>query len=54
MATHLGDAIAGRMTGAPETHPLFDDRFPAIPFYDGRPWFLPFVGAYYKVMDLIM
>jgi glycine/D-amino acid oxidase-like deaminating enzyme len=54
MATHLGQAIADRMAGGPATHPLFDDRFPAIPFYNGRPWFLPFVGAYYKVMDLIM
>jgi glycine/D-amino acid oxidase-like deaminating enzyme len=53
MATHLGEAIADRMAGGAATHPLFDDRFPAIPFYNGRPWFLPFVGAYYKVMDLI-
>jgi glycine/D-amino acid oxidase-like deaminating enzyme len=53
MATHLGDAIARRMAGGPATHPLFDDRFPAIPFYNGRPWFLPLVGAYYKVMDLM-
>jgi glycine/D-amino acid oxidase-like deaminating enzyme len=53
MATHLGDAIAARMAGGPATHPLFDDRFPAIPLYTGRPWFLPLVGAYYRVMDLI-
>ena len=31
--------------------PLFDDRFPAIPMYSGRPWFLPLVGAYYQVKD---
>ncbi|MBZ5557706.1 MAG: FAD-binding oxidoreductase [Acidobacteriia bacterium] len=53
MATHLGEAIADRISGGSAVHPLFDDRFPAIPFYDGRPWFLPLVGAYYRLMDLI-
>ncbi|MBI3401545.1 MAG: FAD-binding oxidoreductase [Acidobacteria bacterium] len=53
MATHLGDAIAERIAGGSATHPLFDDRFPAIPFYNGRPWFLPLAGAYYRVMDLL-
>ena len=28
-----------------------DDCFPAIPLYRGDPWFLPIVGAYYKVKD---
>ena len=53
MATHLGDAIAARMAGDRTPHPLMNDLPPAIPFYDGRPWFLPLVGAYYKVMDWI-
>jgi len=51
MATHLGDAIACRMTGDSAAHPLIDAPMPAIPLYDGRPWFLPAVGAYYKVLD---
>jgi glycine/D-amino acid oxidase-like deaminating enzyme len=51
MATHLGDAIAGRILGGRERHPLMDESMPAIPLYDGRPWFLPLVGAYYRVMD---
>ena len=51
MATHLGDAIARRMTGDSTPHPLIDRPMPAIPFYSGRPWFLPLVGAYYKVLD---
>jgi len=51
MATHLGDAIAARMAGGPAAHPLFDDRFPPIPLYTGRPWFLPLVGTYYKALD---
>jgi len=51
MATHLGAQIARRIAGEPITHPLFDDRFPAIPIYSGTPWFLPLVGAYYQVKD---
>jgi len=51
MATYLGELVARRMAGEPIDHPLVADRFPAIPFYSGRPWFLPLVGAYYKVKD---
>ena len=51
MATYLGEQIARRIAGEPIDHPLFDDRFPAIPMYTGSPWFLPLVGAYYQVMD---
>ena len=51
MATYLGEQIARRMAGEPLDHPLFDDRFPAIPMYAGDPWFLPLAGAYYHVKD---
>jgi glycine/D-amino acid oxidase-like deaminating enzyme len=51
MATHLGDQIARRIAGERVEHPLFDDRFAPIPLYAGRPWFLPFAGAYYRAMD---
>jgi glycine/D-amino acid oxidase-like deaminating enzyme len=53
MSTHLGEMIARRIAGEPIEHPMFDDRFAPIPLYDGRPWFLPLVGAYYKVKDWI-
>jgi len=53
MATHLGDQIARRMAGERLDQPLFDDRFSAIPFYSGKPWFLPLAGAYYRFRDLI-
>ena len=53
MATHLGATISRRIAGETIDHPFFDDRFPAIPFYTGRPWFLPLVGAYYRVMDVL-
>jgi glycine/D-amino acid oxidase-like deaminating enzyme len=51
MAAYLGEQIARRIAGEPIDHPLFDDRFPAIPMYAGDPWFLPLVGAYYQVRD---
>jgi len=53
MATYLGELVARRMAGEPIEHPLFDDRFAAIPFYNGRPWFLPLVGAYYRLRDFL-
>ena len=43
--------VARRIAGEPIDSPLMDDRFPAIPFYNGRPWFLPFVGLYYRFLD---
>jgi glycine/D-amino acid oxidase-like deaminating enzyme len=53
MAAYLGDRLARRIAGETIEHPLFDDRFPAIPMYSGTPWFLPLVGAYYRVRDWI-
>jgi glycine/D-amino acid oxidase-like deaminating enzyme len=53
MATALGELVARRMAGELIEHPLFDDRFAPIPFYHGRPWFLPIVGAYYRMKDWV-
>jgi glycine/D-amino acid oxidase-like deaminating enzyme len=53
MATHLGEQIARRIAGEAIESPFFDDRFPAIPLYSGNPWFLPLVGAYYRLMDVL-
>jgi glycine/D-amino acid oxidase-like deaminating enzyme len=54
MATYLGELVARRLGGEPIDHPLLDGdggRFPPIPLYHGRPWFLPVAGAYYKMRD---
>jgi glycine/D-amino acid oxidase-like deaminating enzyme len=51
MATSMGEAIGTRLTGARVDHPLLDDRFPPIPLYFGRPWFLPLAGAVYRLED---
>lgn len=53
MATMLGDLVARRIAGERVSHPFMDDDCPAIPFYNGAPWFLPLVGAFYRVMDWI-
>lgn len=51
MAAMLGDVVARRLAGESVAHPLMDDRCPAIPLYNGTPWFLPLAGAYYRVKD---
>jgi glycine/D-amino acid oxidase-like deaminating enzyme len=55
MATYLGTKIAEQIGGGTSDNPYADIPFPGAPFglYDGRPWFLPFAGAYYKVLDWI-
>ncbi len=56
MATYLGELVARQLAGESITHPLFDPSsraFPAIPLYNGNPWFLPFAGLYYRVMDVL-
>jgi glycine/D-amino acid oxidase-like deaminating enzyme len=52
-ATYLGTLIGRRMAGEEIEHPLFDDHFPPIPLYGGTPWFLPLVGAYYRIRDCL-
>jgi glycine/D-amino acid oxidase-like deaminating enzyme len=52
MATCLGHLVALRMLGASGVaDPFWDLPLPAIPFYHGRPWFLPLVGLWYRVQD---
>jgi glycine/D-amino acid oxidase-like deaminating enzyme len=51
MATYLGGLIARRIAGEQFDNPFFDDHFAPIPLYYGRPWFLPAVGVYYRLLD---
>jgi glycine/D-amino acid oxidase-like deaminating enzyme len=55
MATYLGMKIAEQINGGVTNNPYTDIPFPGAPLglYNGRPWFLPFAGAYYKVLDWI-
>jgi len=59
MSTYLGDKIARSIlqsqTGKPgeDANPFAQIPFPSAPLglYNGRPWFLPFAGAWYKLLD---
>jgi glycine/D-amino acid oxidase-like deaminating enzyme len=55
MATYLGAQIAAQLLGEPSDNPYAGIPFPGAPLglYNGRPWFLPLAGAYYKVLDWI-
>ena len=50
-ASWLGDAVGMALAGRGPWPPLADVPFPPIPFYAGRPWFLPLAGAYYQMRD---
>lgn len=51
MSTQLGHFMAQRIAGQQPDDPFFEMPFPAIPGHFGPPWFLPFVGAYYRYQD---
>jgi glycine/D-amino acid oxidase-like deaminating enzyme len=53
LATYLGHRMGEVIAGAGEIPDLGTASFRAIPFYTGMPWFLPFVGGYYRVRDWI-
>ncbi len=51
MSTHMGQVMAAVMAGEENRNPWGDLDWPAIRGHFGPPWFLPFVGAYYKLQD---
>lgn len=51
MATHLGTRMARVMGGEAGANPFAGLAWPAIPGHLGKPWFLPMVGAWYRVQD---
>lgn len=56
LATYLGKTVAeAMMNGDIKEHPFAQFDFPGAPLglYDGRPWFLPFAGAWQKILDWI-
>jgi glycine/D-amino acid oxidase-like deaminating enzyme len=55
MATYQGQKMAAWMADGKTDNPFVEIPFPGAPFglYDGKPWFLPFAGAYYKVLDWV-
>jgi len=57
MATYLGKVMAEIIGGRSraEANPFHGLPFPGAPLglYDGRPWFLPAAGAWYKFLDWV-
>jgi glycine/D-amino acid oxidase-like deaminating enzyme len=55
MATWQGQKMAEWITDGKTDNPFTEIKFPGAPLglYDGKPWFLPFAGAYYKVLDWV-
>jgi glycine/D-amino acid oxidase-like deaminating enzyme len=55
MATYLGAKVAEKLCGGSDEISCAAIPFPGAPLglYNGKPWFLPFAGAYYKVLDWI-
>jgi glycine/D-amino acid oxidase-like deaminating enzyme len=55
MATYQGQLMAQRIAGELVENPFEGIKFPGAPLglYNGKPWFLPFAGAYYKVLDWV-
>jgi hypothetical protein len=51
MSTLMGTIMAEVMDGRAELNPWKDFNWPAIPGHLGPPWFLPLVGAYYRIKD---
>lgn len=52
MSTHMGAIMAGVLRAERVANPWRDLDWPAVPLHFGWPWFLPFVGAYYRLKDL--
>lgn len=51
IATHMGEIMADLMLGRADRNPWADLPWGAVPGHLGQPWFLPLVGAYYKLKD---
>jgi glycine/D-amino acid oxidase-like deaminating enzyme len=55
MATYQGQKIAELIAGDKPENPFVGIPFPGVPLglYNGRPWFLPFAGVWYKFLDWV-
>jgi len=55
MATYQGQKVAELMAGDQPENPFVGIPFPGAPLglYNGKPWFLPFAGMWYKFLDWV-
>jgi len=53
MSVHMGQVMADVMEGRSDVNPWRQLEWPPIPGHFGKPWFLPVVGAYYRLQDIL-
>lgn len=53
MSVHMGEVMADMIDGRGVASPWLELKWRAIPGNFGEPWFLPLVGAYYRVQDIL-
>jgi len=55
MATYQGQKMAELIAGDKPENPFVGIPFPGAPLglYNGKPWFLPFAGVWYKFLDWV-
>ncbi|WP_374409893.1 NAD(P)/FAD-dependent oxidoreductase [Novosphingobium colocasiae] len=53
MATQMGQIMAEVMDGKVDLNPWKDMAWPAIPGYFGKPWFMPIIGSYFRLKDML-
>ncbi len=56
LGTYLGKtALEAMLDGTLKDHPFNAAAFPGAPLglYAGQPWFLPFAGLWYRILDLV-
>ncbi len=55
MATYQGQKMAELIAGDKPDNPFLEISFPAAPLglYNGKPWFLPLAGVWYKFLDWV-
>jgi glycine/D-amino acid oxidase-like deaminating enzyme len=51
MAIYLGTRVGQHLADRSELPFLASLKFPVVPLYNGSPWFLPLVGAWYQMLD---
>ena len=54
IATYLGTEMGKLLCGEKTSSPFAEIKHQTMPFYHGRPWFIPFAAMYYRFLDRIM
>lgn len=51
LSTLLGQVLADQAMGRTDTNPLEGMDWPAVPALNGKPWFLPLAGLWFRLKD---